>query len=87
MEHIAYSDPHVAELTVRLPQETLEMTSVELSEEVLRAHDVVVILTDHSAFPYAQIAEQARAIVDTRHALRDVPHDPRKVLLLGGGTF
>ena len=33
------------------------------------------------------IAEHARAIVDTRHALRDVPHDPRKVLLLGGGTF
>ncbi len=85
--HIAYSDPHVPQLTVRLPQETLEMASIELSEEVLRAHDVVVILTDHSAFPYALIAEQARAIVDTRHALRDVPHDPRKVLLLGGGTF
>ena len=87
IEHIAYSDPHVPTLTVRLLDETLEMASVGLSEAVLRAHDVIVILTDHSAFPYAQIAEHAPVIVDARHALRDVPHDRSKVLLLGGGAF
>ncbi len=87
VRHIAYSDPYVSRLAVRLPHETLEMESVELSAEMLREQDVVVILTDHSAFPYACIAEHARAIVDTRNALRGISHERHKVILLGGGQF
>ena len=87
VRHIAYSDPHVSRLAVRLPHETLEMESVELSAEMLREQDVVVILTDHSAFPYACIAEHARAIVDTRNALQGIAHERHKVILLGGGQF
>ncbi|MDX1546490.1 MAG: nucleotide sugar dehydrogenase [Rhodothermales bacterium] len=73
VQNVAYSDPHVPHLTLRLPTETLELDSVALSAEVLREQDVIVIVTDHSDFPYAGIAEHARAIVDTRNALKDIP--------------
>jgi len=85
VNNINYCDPYVPKLTVHLPQETLGLTSVSLSEEVLKDHDVVVILTEHDDFPYGWIVEHASAVVDTRNALRDVPHDHRKVQLLGGG--
>ena len=63
------------------------LESIPLSAEAIRSFDVVVIVTDHSDFPYAMIAEHARLIVDTRNALKRVPHDPEKVFLLGSGAF
>lgn len=86
--HIRYSDPHVPTFEVPAADGgTEELPSLDLSEEVLQEHHVVVILTDHSAFPYERIAEHARAIIDTRNALDGVPHDCGKVALLGGGNF
>lgn len=86
VENISYSDPHVSRFAVELPEETIQLEAVELSEEVLKEHEVVVILTDHTDFPYAQIAEHANVIVDTRNAMKRVPDNPRQnVILLGGG--
>jgi UDP-N-acetyl-D-glucosamine dehydrogenase len=48
---------------------------------------VSVVLTDHSAFPYSDIAEHAPAVVDTRNALGHIPHDRDKIMVLGGGDF
>ena len=62
---VTYSDPHVA--SVRVLGETHR--SVDLTPEVLRAADCVVIATDHRAFDWPLVAEHARAIVDTRNAL------------------
>lgn len=87
IENVAFSDPHVAEIDVPIGKEMLHMKGIPLTPEVLREHDVVVITTDHSAFPYSMIAEEARMIVDTRNALRHVPHNRDKVRLLGGGDF
>ena len=83
--HLAYSDPYVPEIEV--PGTELRLRSVALTEKTLRSFDVVVIVTDHSAFPYADIAEQARCIVDTRNALKDTVCDREKIMLLGGGDF
>jgi len=38
--------------------------------EVLAAADCVLILTNHTSFDYATIAERAPLVVDTRNALR-----------------
>jgi UDP-N-acetyl-D-glucosamine dehydrogenase len=35
-------------------------------------HDCVVIVTDHSAYDYAAIVQQARLVVDTRNATRGI---------------
>ena len=83
--HLAYSDPHVPELDA--PDAGLRLASVALTEETLRSFDVVVIVTDHSAFPYADIAEHTRCIVDTRNALKNIVCDREKIMLLGGGDF
>jgi len=86
-EKISYSDPHVPSLSVRTPHSEIAMESVEVSEELLQEQDVTVILTDHSAFSYAQIAQESRCIIDTRNALKDIPHGRDKIMLLGGGSF
>ena len=85
--HLHYSDPHVPSLKLRTSGGETEYTSVEITEETLQQYNVVVILTDHSAFPYATIAKYARALVDTRNALKHIPHNRDKVSLLGGGDF
>ena len=85
LRNIAYSDPHVPTFTVELDGKRRTLRSVALTPETLREHDVVVILTDHDAFPYADIARHAGVIIDTRNAMKDVPCDSAKVRLLGGG--
>ena len=85
--NIHYADPHVPKVRVSGRTWEADLESVKVSDQVLRDHHVSVILTDHSAFSYAQIAKQSRVVIDTRNALRDIPHDRDKVMLLGGGSF
>ncbi|GIV57700.1 MAG: UDP-N-acetyl-D-glucosamine dehydrogenase [Rhodothermaceae bacterium] len=83
---VAYSDPHVPVFRVPLADETRTFESVDLTPETLASYDVTVILTDHDAFPYDEIAAHSRAIIDTRNALKNVDVDRTKVYLLGGGN-
>ena len=43
---------------------------VELTSEEVDAADAVVILTDHSCFDFAMVAERAGYVLDTRHRLQ-----------------
>jgi UDP-N-acetyl-D-glucosamine dehydrogenase len=85
--NISYCDPHVDQITLKEEGGSVTLEAKQLNEKVLKDHEVAIILTDHSAFSYAMIAEHARAIVDTRNALRHIPHNREKVVLLGGGEF
>jgi len=88
VEQIRYCDPHVPSFTASTVNgDPIQLERLELTDDVLRNHDVAVILTNHDAFPYAQIAEHAPLIVDTRNALEHIPHNRDKVVLLGGGDF
>jgi UDP-N-acetyl-D-glucosamine dehydrogenase len=58
---VAYHDPFVA----KLPE--LGLVSVTLDP---KAHDCVVIVTDHSAIDYDQLVEDANLVVDLRNATR-----------------
>ena len=64
---ISYSDPFVP--TLRLDHQML--TAREAIEEAASC-DCVVIVTDHSQFPYSEILERAPLVVDTRNAMKDV---------------
>jgi UDP-N-acetyl-D-glucosamine dehydrogenase len=66
---VGYNDPHVPEL--RLDHSQGVMRSEDLIPSV-RAADVVVIVTDHSAYPYREIVEAAPVIVDTRNATKGI---------------
>ena len=62
---VTYTDPWVP--TVREGAHTL--TSVTFAEALRTGFDCGVIITDHSAFDYAQLAALP-LIVDTRNALK-----------------
>jgi UDP-N-acetyl-D-glucosamine dehydrogenase len=64
---VSYNDPQVPEL--RLNETTLR--SQDLMPAV-RGADLVVILTDHSSYPYAEIVEAAALVVDTRNATKRI---------------
>ncbi len=90
IDDIRYHDPHVSSYQVSGPddEDRVEIPSVELTQDVLRRADVVVITTDHDAYDTEMIAEHASRIVDARNALSDID-DPtlrEKITLLGGGT-
>jgi UDP-N-acetyl-D-glucosamine dehydrogenase len=63
---VSYADPFVAELVMS----GLTLAAVTPDPDVIRAADCVLILTNHSRFDYAAIAENAQLVVDTRNALR-----------------
>ena len=63
---ISYADPFTPQLTL----DGHKLSAVESSREALAAADCVLILTNHSAFDYAAIAEHSALVVDTRNALK-----------------
>jgi UDP-N-acetyl-D-glucosamine dehydrogenase len=85
--HITYADPFVSKLEVETKRGPISLSSADLSPELVRESDVVVIVTNHSTFPYEMIAAEARMIIDTRNALKDIKGSRGHILLLGGGTF
>jgi UDP-N-acetyl-D-glucosamine dehydrogenase len=66
--NVDYNDPHVPH-THKMRQHDLKLASVSLSPESLRKYDSVIIITNHSAYDWQLIADNARLIVDTRNAL------------------
>ena len=67
---ISYSDPFVPELDLL----DASLRSMDLLPAVREA-DAVVIVTDHTAFPYPEIVAEARVVVDTRNATRGIVSD------------
>jgi len=63
---VSYADPFTPQLVVG----GHKLTAVEPTAEALAAADCVLILTNHSAFDYALIADRAALVVDTRNALK-----------------
>ena len=75
---ISYHDPYVP----ILKEAGLEMRSVELTEEVLRASDCTIILTDHSGLNWQWIADSSRLVLDTRNATRGIDRTGSRVVVL-----
>jgi UDP-N-acetyl-D-glucosamine dehydrogenase len=72
--HVDYHDPHVP-ATHKMRQHDLQMTSIDLTPQALKAYDCVLIATHHSAYDWRMIADNAPLIVDTRNALRGVKRE------------
>ncbi len=62
---VSYHDPFIPQYR----EDGLTLRSVALTAEAVRAADCVVIVTDHSKLDYAMLGREARALVDTRHAV------------------
>ena len=62
---VSYSDHHVP-VFPRMREHHFDLSSVELSPQVLAGYDCVLLATDHAKFDYEMIAEHAQLIVDSR---------------------
>ncbi len=67
---VSYNDPHVPSLP-RMRHHSLRLDSQPLTPEFLGEQDCVVIVTDHSAYDWDLVVENARLVVDTRNATAD----------------
>jgi UDP-N-acetyl-D-glucosamine dehydrogenase len=63
---VDYSDPLVGSISF----DGRKMKSVKITGPALKKYDCAVIVTNHAAFNYGQIVRNARAVVDTRNALK-----------------
>jgi UDP-N-acetyl-D-glucosamine dehydrogenase len=75
---IRYHDPYVAECEIAGEA----MKSVDLTDDVLKTSDLVVILTDHSDVDYERVVRVGPRVFDTRNATKDVGVDREKITKL-----
>jgi UDP-N-acetyl-D-glucosamine dehydrogenase len=80
--HVEYHDPYIPHLSLEHVGGQGEMQSVPFTEEAVRATDCVVIITDHTSFNYALLADHARLIVDTRNAMGRIKANNARVVTL-----
>jgi UDP-N-acetyl-D-glucosamine dehydrogenase len=69
---VTYHDPHIPSYP-SMRKYRIDLKSVELNEANLKASDCVLILTDHDAVDYTNLAKNAKLVVDTRNAMATVP--------------
>jgi UDP-N-acetyl-D-glucosamine dehydrogenase len=70
---ISYADPWVPEVHGREWPGGDDLKAVDMTRGSIAQYDCVVIVTDHKAFDYQALLDEADLIVDTRNAIK-VPH-------------
>ena len=68
--NVSYADPWVPEVHGREWSGGYDLKAVNMTRGHIAQHDVVVIVTDHKAFDYAALLDEADLIVDTRNAIK-----------------
>jgi len=66
---VQYSDPNVP-VFPEMREHDFDLSSVDLSAEVVAGYDAVILLTDHTDFDYDMICKNAQVLVDTRGKFR-----------------
>jgi UDP-N-acetyl-D-glucosamine dehydrogenase len=67
----AYHDPHVPTIpSTRAHGRLSGRQSVDIDRKSLSAFDAVLVVTDHDAVDWEEIAAHARLIVDTRNRIK-----------------
>ena len=81
--HVEFHDPFVSEFR----EEGHSRKGVELSDEMLRWADAVVVVTDHRGVDYQRVVDHATLVVDTRNVTAGLnPGRARIVPLASGST-
>jgi UDP-N-acetyl-D-glucosamine dehydrogenase len=74
---VSYHDPFIPTYP-SMRKYRIDLKSVPLTPDTLRAMDCVLILTDHDAVDYGMLGEHATLVVDTRNAMATVPLSKRR---------
>ena len=65
---VIYNDPYAPQIKIG----DKKVMSLPLNENLLSQTDCVVITTAHSSYDYKWIVENARVVVDTRNATKNL---------------
>lgn len=76
--NVQYHDPYVP----RIKLGDTELSSLELSDDTIQSFDMVIIATAHSNVDYADIVQNAKAVLDTRGITRHLDIKKDNVTLL-----
>jgi UDP-N-acetyl-D-glucosamine dehydrogenase len=71
---VVYHDPYVPEVTFDHAYTIGDgepLYNQELTDDLIRSSDCIVICTEHSSVDYHRVCENAKLIVDTRNALNE----------------
>jgi UDP-N-acetyl-D-glucosamine dehydrogenase len=72
---VQYNDPHIPGCRGMRRYPDFDLDSLPLTAETLQEVDLVLLVTDHSAYDYSWIASQAKLILDTRNAFKGIKAD------------
>jgi UDP-N-acetyl-D-glucosamine dehydrogenase len=78
---VTYNDPYIPALPAMRRYPHLSMNSHPLTEEYLQNQDCILIVTDHSAYQWSWIVENAALVVDTRNATSRVERFRERIVL------
>ena len=70
---VAYHDPLVPTFP-DMRAHDIDLSTSPLTEQTLKDHDCVLIVTDHTSVDYEKIGKYAPLVVDTRNAMSRVPN-------------
>lgn len=76
---VSYHDPHVPEYP-DCRKGNPGISSVDLTPEVLKSSDAVLIITDHRSVSYDQVGKFAKLVVDTRNAMAGVQSPAARIV-------
>jgi UDP-N-acetyl-D-glucosamine dehydrogenase len=77
---VSYNDPWIPKLTATRKYD-FQMTSTSINPEVLAAMDAVIIITDHSAYDFAEIVKHSNLVIDTRNATKGIKGAKEKIVM------
>src|SRR5437870_450805 len=77
---LSYSDPYIPRLHKMRAYDFSHMSSLDLTEDLLKSQDLVLITTDHTSVDYQRVVDHAPFVVDTRNATRSVTRGREKIV-------
>lgn len=75
---VDYNDPYIPKFP-NLRHSKLRLKSVPISPAAIKKYDMVIIVTDHSDYDYQMIVDNARILLDTRNATKNVKKNRKKI--------
>ncbi len=76
---VDYNDPLIPQ-THKMREHDLKMKSKKLTAKMLASYDAVLISTNHSAYDYQFIVDNAQLVIDTRNATKGIRRGRRKIV-------
>ena len=75
---VSYNDPWIPVLK-KTRKYNFQKKSIPITQKVLQGMDAVIIVTDHSAYDYAEIVRHSNLIIDTRNATSAIDGEEGKI--------